>query len=80
MHELCHLKRNDILVSWVICFLKIIYWFNPIVILALNTTQENCETACDSRVLSYLYKDENIYYGNAIINVVKSINTQRMLP
>ena len=80
LHELCHFKRKDIPLSWVICFLKVIYWFNPIVILGLNTMNEDCETSCDSMVLSYLENDENIYYGNTIINVASIMNRSRYFP
>lgn len=31
LHELSHLKRRDIVINWIIIFLKVIYWFNPII-------------------------------------------------
>jgi bla regulator protein BlaR1 len=80
LHELCHLKRKDLLLSWFIIILKTIYWFNPIIILGLNTMKADCELACDMKVLSYLSPKENIAYGNTIINVLQLINNTKWFP
>ena len=42
--------------------LKIVYWFNPIILLGPKYLQIDCEIACDMTVLSYLGKAENIAY------------------
>jgi bla regulator protein BlaR1 len=80
LHELCHLKRKDLLLAWLITILKTIYWFNPIILLGLNTMKADCELACDMKVLSYLSPKENIAYGNTIINVLQLINNTKWFP
>lgn len=77
MHELCHYKRKDIVMAWVITLVKIIYWFNPILIIALNIMRKDCETSCDEIVLNYLEKNENVKYGNTILNVVQYVNEEK---
>ena len=32
IHELCHLKRGDVLIHWFCMVLQIVYWFNPLLI------------------------------------------------
>lgn len=80
MHELFHLKRKDILLSWISSLLKLIYWFNPIIIFSLNKMQKDCEICCDASVLRYLAEDENLAYGNTIINVLELVNKSTWLP
>ncbi|MGL5084841.1 MAG: M56 family metallopeptidase, partial [Clostridium sp.] len=79
LHELCHYKRKDIIMAWVITLVKIIYWFNPIIIVALNIMRKDCETSCDEMVINYLEKNENIKYGNTILNVIKYVNDEKYI-
>lgn len=80
IHELCHLKRGDILVAWIISTVKAVYWFNPAVYFALKTMQNDCEVSCDNMVLSYLEHKENLSYGNTIINVLSYMGKPKFLP
>lgn len=74
LHELCHYKRKDILITWIIYLLKIIYWFNPVIFFALNTMRKDCEIACDNMVISNFKNDENLNYGYTILKVFSLIN------
>ena len=77
LHELTHLKRKDNIIIWVSLIIKIIYWFNPIIIMAMNLMQRDCELACDTNVLNKVDYRENINYGMAILKVLNSINSNR---
>ncbi|MGL5353951.1 MAG: M56 family metallopeptidase, partial [Clostridium sp.] len=79
LHELCHYKRKDIIVAWVITLVKIIYWFNPIILISLNIMRKDCETSCDEMVLNYLEKNENLKYGNTILNVIQYVNEEKYI-
>lgn len=80
IHELCHAKRKDVVISWTAAFLKIVYWFNPIIIYGLNKMRNDCEMACDAAVLSYLGKEKKQDYGNTVLNVLKLIDKNSRLP
>lgn len=80
MHELCHYKRKDILVTWLTSIIKAIHWFNPIIYLGLNIMRSDCEAACDEMVLTNLGKEENLNYGNTIINVLQLIHSKNPIP
>lgn len=54
MHELLHLKYNDIPVLWLARCLLIIHWFNPLVWYAFRRLRQEQELACDEAVLSRL--------------------------
>lgn len=80
MHELCHYKRKDILVTWLTSIVKAIHWFNPIIYLGFNIMRSDCEAACDEMVLTNLGKEENLNYGNTIINVLQLIHSKKPIP
>lgn len=80
MHELCHYKRKDILVTWITSIVKAIHWFNPIIYLGLNIMGSDCEAACDEMVLTKIGEKENINYGNTIINVLQLIHSKTSIP
>ena len=80
IHELFHYKRKDILVSWLTSIVRTIHWFNPIILFGLSTMRSDCESACDEMVLSKLDDNENIKYGNTIINVLHLINSKNTVP
>ena len=52
LHELAHLKRNDVLVNWLMAALQVLHWFNPLVWLAFGRMRAERELACDNLVLS----------------------------
>ncbi|MBZ9618271.1 M56 family metallopeptidase [Clostridium estertheticum] len=71
MHELTHLKRNDLIVNWTTTLLSTIYWFNPILLYGFYKMKQDCEISCDGQVISYLGYGKNMLYGNTIIKVLK---------
>ena len=53
MHELCHLKNNDILLIWLAVVMLCINWFNPVMWYAFFAFRKDVEVYCDERVLHY---------------------------
>ena len=70
LHELSHLKRKDVAINWIIIFLRVIYWFNPIIQYGLRKMKEDMEVCCDSLALSYTKDEEVREYGFTIINMI----------
>ena len=71
MHELTHQKRLDLLLRWVVAFVKAIHWFNPLVYLMSKNINQVCELSCDEAVVSRLSKDETNIYGKTILEVLE---------
>ncbi len=65
-HELTHHRHKDIAQNYIICALRIIYWFNPLIRVSLNRLRLAMEIYCDNTSASYDgdYKE----YGKTIIN------------
>lgn len=80
MHELGHLKRHDIGVSWIITFLHIFQWFNPFVWLAFYQMRIDQESACDASVLSRITHNQTIDYASTIVGFLENFCRNRKLP
>jgi beta-lactamase regulating signal transducer with metallopeptidase domain len=51
MHELAHVRRNDLVILTMTQFACALYWFNPLLWLASWRLHIECERACDDLVL-----------------------------
>jgi len=71
LHELAHIKRKDIFVNYLVSFLCIIYWFNPLIWYGFHKMREDRELCCDSLALSVLKDEEVISYGFTIIKLAE---------
>jgi len=80
LHELAHLKRHDIFVSYLVSMVQILHWFNPLIWLAFYRMRADRELACDALVLSTMNTDEPKKYGQAIISLVELFYQNRLLP
>jgi bla regulator protein BlaR1 len=80
LHELGHLKRHDVGVSWLMTFLQIIHWFNPLVWFAFYRMRIDQESACDEYVLSRITQNKSAEYANAIFGFLDKFCRNRRLP
>lgn len=71
-HELVHFTRQDILYKWVVQVLVCLHWFNPILYLVRKEISQNCELACDEKVLRNLDLAEHRQYGNTLLATIKT--------
>ena len=72
MHELEHHRTKDNFWLLVRTVCVTIQWFNPLVWIAYFKMREDCELACDYRVLSKLKKEEKSIYGKALLYILES--------
>ncbi len=80
LHELGHLKRHDIAISWLTTLLQTIHWFNPLVWYAFYQMRIDQEAACDAYVLSRFKTDQSNDYANTIVGLLESFCQNRQLP
>jgi bla regulator protein BlaR1 len=80
LHELAHLKRHDIAVSWLVTALQAIHWFNPFVWYAFYQMRIDQEIACDAYVLSQLERDQSTHYARTLVGLLESFLENRQLP
>jgi len=71
LHELSHLKRNDLFVNAFMQALLAFHWFNPLLYYAYFRMREDQELACDSLALSRLRIDEGRDYALTLIRLLE---------
>jgi beta-lactamase regulating signal transducer with metallopeptidase domain len=69
LHELAHVKRNDVLVNWIAAIAQLLHWFNPAVWLAGRLMRADMEAASDAFVLGRLSRVERTEYGDTLVHL-----------
>jgi beta-lactamase regulating signal transducer with metallopeptidase domain len=80
LHELAHLKRNDVPTNWLIAAATILHWFNPIVWLVAMRMRSDRELACDELVLSISAGRDAQAYGRTLLRLVELLSTPKSIP
>jgi bla regulator protein BlaR1 len=80
LHELAHLKRHDIAISWLATVLQAIHWFNPFVWYAFYQMRIDQEIACDAYVLSQLERDQSTHYAHTLVGLLECFHENRQVP
>ena len=80
LHELSHLKRCDLLVNGLVLAIQVVYWFNPLVWLALSQMKQDCEIACDATALATLKPEDHKKYGQTIISLLELLSEPNWAP
>jgi len=66
LHERVHQRRGDLLVNALLAALRCLYWFNPVLLLAVHRCREDQELSCDERVIAR-GEGARRSYGNAML-------------
>mgnify|MGYP002715344898 CR=1 FL=1 len=66
-----HYKHKDLWHSYLRCFLLAVYWFHPLVWIAVHTVRRDCELACDEAVIKILGDDKRESYGNSLLTLLE---------
>lgn len=77
LHELCHYKRKDNILNYVLVILQCIHIFNLVVWFLFTEIRKDIEMACDEKVLSILKEEEHNKYGLTIIDVLEKTNSDK---
>lgn len=74
LHELQHYKHWDALAGYLMTFIGILYWFNPLVWFALKKMRCDREIACDAAVLALLEEQDYESYGSVLIDLAEKVS------
>jgi len=66
-HELTHIRRGDLWGRLVAEAFRVVFWFNPIIHLAVRAVRQDQEYACDEAVVGRCTGEERYRYGKALI-------------
>ncbi len=73
LHELAHVRRNDLLLNWVLMGVQFLHWFNPLVWLALHRIRSDCELVCDALVLKGIQGRDRLSYGQVLLKLTEGL-------
>ncbi|MCC0662072.1 MULTISPECIES: M56 family metallopeptidase [unclassified Clostridioides] len=73
-HELTHFKNKDILIKFLVVFIKGLYWFNPFVFIMSKKISIDCELCCDESVLNNCSLKEKKSYGMTLLKSIELSN------
>ncbi|MGD9161399.1 MAG: M56 family metallopeptidase [Desulfobacteraceae bacterium] len=79
LHELCHLKRGDLLVHWFCIALQIVYWFNPLLIWSRRQMRHICEICCDLSVANVL-REKTAAYRETLLRTARELFAESLEP
>jgi bla regulator protein BlaR1 len=80
LHELAHLKRHDIAISWLVTVLQAVHWFNPFVWFAFYQMRIDQEIACDAYVLSQVERHQSMRYADTLVGLLECFLENRNVP
>jgi beta-lactamase regulating signal transducer with metallopeptidase domain len=67
VHELTHIRRGDLWTRLIAEGFRAVFWFNPLMHLAMHLLREDQEYACDQAVVSRCTAEERYRYGKALV-------------
>ena len=76
-HELCHVKRRDMLYKLLMVLTTSVHWFNPMSSFLRNAVTEDCEMACDATVLRYMNPTDVRDYMESVLTVAERLRRER---
>jgi len=79
LHELAHLKRGDLWLHGLCLMLQIVYWFNPLLLLARKQIQHVREICCDLTVAGLL-REKTGRYRQTLLNTARELLTESVEP
>ncbi|HEX5870198.1 MAG TPA: M56 family metallopeptidase, partial [Longimicrobium sp.] len=72
-HELAHVRRWDALTQWIAHVALVVFWFNPLVWMAVRKLREEREHACDDAVLEIGTAPAD--YADHLLTIVRSLGS-----
>ena len=79
IHELCHIKRGDLMVHWFCIVLQIVYWFNPLLIWSRRQMRHICEICCDLSVANVL-REKTAAYRDTLLRTARELFAESIEP
>ena len=70
LHEMAHVRRQDMLLNLLLMAVQFVHWFNPLVWLGLHRLRTDRELVCDAMVLQRTKPEERLGYGSLLLKLL----------
>jgi hypothetical protein len=71
LHELAHVKRQDLAMLWLLTVVRVVHWFNPLAWVVVWAARRDVELACDATVLRRAGAETSMAYGATLLRFVR---------
>ncbi len=78
-HELIHYRRGDHIISVLLSLINAVYWFNPVIWIAIRQIREDMETVCDSVVVRNMSAKQKGDYATLILDLFSRSNNRQVV-
>lgn len=68
-HELCHVKRRDLLIKGIILLSRSLNWYNPLVRRLARIAELECEVSCDAMAIRAASPADRRVYAQALLTI-----------
>ena len=72
LHELTHMRRQDVAVKWLSLLACAAHWFNPLIWITRREIDRICELSCDEAVIRNMDTGSRQHYGETLITVAST--------
>lgn len=76
LHEMAHVRRNDIALNFLLIALQYVHWFNPLIWIASHRIRADRELVCDSIVMENMQAGERPRYGQLLLKLIEEFPAQ----
>lgn len=80
LHELTHYKNHDLFYNQMLMLLRLPYWFNPIIPVAIREFRSDRELYCDACLLHDMPPGDRLKYGHTILNFSNGVRHHLFRP
>ena len=81
LHEMAHVRRQDMLLNLLLMAVQFVHWFNPLVWVGLHRLRTDRELVCDAMVLQRTRPEERLGYGSLLLKLLTDFPTaQQVIP
>lgn len=79
-HELVHLRRQDLLLGWLLALLQVLHWFNPLIWFSFHRLRRDRELACDEAAVWRLDAEGIASYGHTLLRLAGTLQGPKVIP
>lgn len=79
-HELVHLRRQDLMLGWLLALLQVLHWFNPLIWFSFHRLRRDRELACDEAAVWRLDAEGIASYGHTLLRLAGTLQGPKVIP
>ncbi len=80
LHEIAHVQRGDLWLNWLVTWLQMMHWFNPLIWFGFARLRADRELACDELALLRAGDLSGTAYGETVLKLLENLRPAAAIP